>query len=89
MPVGGPGLAEALPRLRRAVEERGRDPEGIRVVPFGTVPTEAKLAHYQSQGIDEVVLRVPSGDPTPMLSVLDDHAASTSSRASAATDGLA
>lgn len=74
LPVGGSGLAEALPRLRRAVEERGRDPEGIRVIPFGTIPSEAKLSHYQSQGIDEVVLRVPSGDPSRMLAVLDDHA---------------
>ncbi len=74
IPVGGAGLAEALPRLHRAVEERGRDPEGIRVIPFGTVPTEAKLSHYQSHGIDEVVLRVPSGHPSDMLAVLDDHA---------------
>ena len=36
-------------------------PDGIRVVPFGTVPTDEKLAHYQAQGIGEVVLRVPSG----------------------------
>jgi probable F420-dependent oxidoreductase len=75
MPVGGAGLSEALPRLRRAVEDRGRDPGGIRVVPFGTVPTDEKLAHYQAQGIGEVVLRVPSGSARSMLSVLDDHAA--------------
>ncbi len=75
MPVGGAGLSEALPRLRRAVEDRGRDPGGIRVVPFGTVPTDEKLAHYQAQGIGEVVLRVPSGSARTMLSVLDDHAA--------------
>ena len=75
MPIGGSGLAEALPRLRQAVEDRGRDPEGIRVVPFGTVPTDQKLAHFQSQGIREVVLRVPSGSAEIMLPVLDDHAA--------------
>lgn len=75
MPVGGAGLAEALPRLRRAAEDRGRDPGQIRVVPFGTVPTDEKLAHYQRQGIREVVLRVPSGSAHTMLSVLDGHAA--------------
>jgi probable F420-dependent oxidoreductase len=75
MPVGGAGLGEAWPRLRRAVEERGRDPEAIRVVPFGTVPTDQKLAHFRSQGVDEVILRVPSGSPSTMLSVLDGHAA--------------
>jgi probable F420-dependent oxidoreductase len=74
MPIGGSGLAEALPKLRQAVEDRGRDPEGIRVVPFGTVPTDQKLAHYQGQGITEAVLRVPSGSADAMLSVLDDHA---------------
>jgi probable F420-dependent oxidoreductase len=75
MPIGGSGLAEALPRLRRAVEDRGRDPEEIRVVPFGTVPTDEKLAHYRSKGIREVVLRVPSGSADAMLPVLDQHAA--------------
>jgi probable F420-dependent oxidoreductase len=75
MPIGGSGLADALPLLRRAVEERGRDPEGIRVLPFGTVPSDQKLAHYQSQGIGEVVLRLASGTPAQMLSDLDGHAA--------------
>ncbi len=75
MPIGGSGLGDALPRLRRAVEARDRDPDLIRVVPFGTVPTEAKLAHFQGLGIDEVVLRVPSGSPAEMLATLDAHAA--------------
>jgi probable F420-dependent oxidoreductase len=71
MPVGGSGLAEALPRLHQAVAERGRDPGTIRVVPFGTVPSPEKLARYQSLGIDEVVLRVPSGHRDQMLADLD------------------
>jgi probable F420-dependent oxidoreductase len=75
MPIGGSGLGEAIPALRRAVEEQGRDPDSVRVVPFGTVPTAEKLAHFQSLGIDEVVLRVPSGSPDAMLRVLDGHAA--------------
>ncbi len=73
MPVGGSGLAEALPRLHRALEERGRDPQAIRVVPFGTVPTDDKLAHFSKLGITEVVLRVPSGAPDEMLASLDGH----------------
>ncbi len=71
MPIGGSGLAAALSELRRAVEARGRDPEDVRVVPFGTVPTDQKLAHYQELGIGEVVLRVPSGASAQMLPVLD------------------
>lgn len=75
MPIGGSGMGDALPALRRAVEARGRDPRTIRVVPFGTVPTYQKLAHYRALGVSEVVLRVPSGDAEQMLRVLDDHAA--------------
>ena len=46
-PTGGcpsavSGLAEALPELRRAVEVAGRDPEAVRVVPFGTVPDDGQ-----------------------------------------------
>jgi probable F420-dependent oxidoreductase len=73
IPIGGSGLAEAVPRLHRAVEDRGRDPGTVRVVPFGTVPDDQKLAHYQALGIGEVVLRVPGGSAGDMLSVLDDH----------------
>ena len=74
MPIGGAGLAAALPELRRAVEARGRDPKAITIVPFGTVPSDEKLAHYQGLEVDEVVLRVPSGPPEEMLRVLDAHA---------------
>ena len=75
MPIGGSGLAEAVTKLRRVVEDRGRDPQGIRVVPFGTIPSDQKLAHYQDQGMAEVVLRVPSGSADRMLAELDKHAA--------------
>jgi probable F420-dependent oxidoreductase len=75
LPIGGAGLGEAIPVLRRAVEDRGRDPDSVRVIPFGTVPTAAKLAHFQELGIDEVVLRVPSGPADRMLPVLDGQAA--------------
>jgi hypothetical protein len=57
------------------VHERGRDPEAIRVVPFGTLPTDQKLAHYSSHGIDEVVLRVPGGSADTMVPVLDEYTA--------------
>jgi probable F420-dependent oxidoreductase len=74
MPVGGAGLGEALPKLRRAVEERGRDPKRLRIIPFGTVPTAEKLDYYQQLGLDEVVLRVPSGESGEMLARLDEYA---------------
>jgi hypothetical protein len=74
MPIGGAGLAEALPRLHRAVEAQGRDPGQVEVVPFGTVPTVEKLERYLALGVTEVVLRVPSGPADEMLDVLDRHA---------------
>ncbi len=74
MPIGGAGLADALPRLRRRAEEAGRDPDELRVVPFGTVPTAGKLDHYRTLGVTEIVLRVPAGPAGEMLPVLDAHA---------------
>jgi probable F420-dependent oxidoreductase len=74
MPIGGAGLGEAIPELHRAFETAGRDPSEARVVPFGTIPTEAKLEHYADLGVDEVVLRVPSGSRSEVLAVLDAHA---------------
>jgi len=74
MPIGGAGLREALPRLRRAAERAGRDPDDLWVVPFGTVPDAGKLEHYRSLGVTEVVLRVPAGPEAAMLRTLDGHA---------------
>jgi probable F420-dependent oxidoreductase len=73
IPIGGAGLGEALPQLHRAVEEAGRDPATVRVVPFGTIPDPGKLDYYASIGIDEVVLRVPAGGRDAVVPVLDDY----------------
>lgn len=74
MPIGGSGLANSIPELRRAVEARGRRSDSVRIVPFGTVPSDEKLDHYQDLGVHEVVLRVPSGNSDAMSKVLDDYA---------------
>jgi probable F420-dependent oxidoreductase len=74
MPIGGAGVTAALSALRRSFEAAGRDPSTLEVVPFGTVPDAGKLAHYESIGCTEVVLRVPSGPEGEMLRVLDDYA---------------
>ena len=73
IPIGGAGVREALPQLHRALEEAGRDPATVRVIPFGTVPDPGKLEYYASIGIDEVVLRVPAGDRDAVVPVLDDY----------------
>jgi probable F420-dependent oxidoreductase len=74
IPIGGAGVKAALPELRKACEDRGRDPATLRIVPFGTVPDGGKVDYYASIGIDEVVLRVPSGDRERVLPVLDEYA---------------
>jgi probable F420-dependent oxidoreductase len=73
LPIGGRGVREALPQLRRAAEEAGRDPDELAVIPFGTVPSQGKLEHYASMGITEVVLQLPSGPEDVVLKVIDDH----------------
>jgi probable F420-dependent oxidoreductase len=71
IPIGGTGVRAALVDLARACEERGRDPETLRIVPFGTIPDAGKLEYYASLGIDEVVLRLPGGDRDKVLPRLD------------------
>ncbi len=75
IPIGGAGLSQALPVLRAAWAEAGREPAALEVMPFGTVPDEGKLAHYESLGITEVVLRLPSAGRDAVLPLLDRYAA--------------
>lgn len=74
MPIGGRGLTQAMPVLRAAAEEAGRDPDALRIVPFGTEPTPGKMDHYRSLGIEEIVFNVPSAPADRILPVLDDYA---------------
>jgi probable F420-dependent oxidoreductase len=74
MPIGGAGVREALPALRRAFEERGRDPASLHVVPLGILPDAAKLEYYEKIGVTEAVLRLPSAPRDRVLPVLDDYA---------------
>jgi len=73
MPIGGAGVADALPALRRAWVAAGRADDLLQVVAFGTLPDAGKLDHLRRSGVTEVVLRVPSGPEPEMLRVLDDY----------------
>jgi probable F420-dependent oxidoreductase len=73
IPIGGRGIRGALPDLHRAVEEAGRDPSELRIVPFGTLPDPGKLEYYESLGIDEVVMSLPSAGSDKVLPILDDY----------------
>lgn len=74
IPIGGAGLAEAIPRYKDAVAAAGRDPEAMRIVPFGSLPSPAKLEHFASIGVTECVFRIPSAPRDGVMPVLDEQA---------------
>jgi probable F420-dependent oxidoreductase len=72
LPIGGAGLAAALEDLRTAVEARGRAFDAMHIVPLGILPDARKLSYYESLGVTEAVLRLPSAPRDDVLPVLDD-----------------
>ena len=75
IPIGGAGVREAMRDLRRAMEQAGRDPATLHVVPFGSIPDPGKLDYYASIGVTEVVVRVPCAPADVVLPLLDEYAA--------------
>ena len=75
IPIGGAGVREAMRDLRRAMEQAGRDPATLHVVPFGSIPDPRKLDYYASIGVTEVVVRVPCAPADVVLPLLDEYAA--------------
>jgi probable F420-dependent oxidoreductase len=80
IPIGGAGLTEAIPRLREAVAEAGRDPSTLEIVPFGSLPDPGKLDHFENIGVTECVFRLPSAPRDVVLPLLDSQAALVASR---------
>lgn len=74
IPIGGAGLTTAIPQLRDAVAEAGRDPADLEIIPFGSVPTPEKLEHFAAIGVTECVFRLPSADRDEVLRILDGQA---------------
>ena len=74
IPIGGSGLAAAIPRLHALATEAGRNPAELSVVPFGTIADQGKLEHYAGLGITEVVLRVRAGDEASVRAELESLA---------------
>jgi len=74
MPIGGAGLKAALPDLRRAMQRQGRDPASLHLVPIGLQPGREKLDYYESLGVTEAVLRLPSAPRDEVMPVLDTFA---------------
>ena len=74
IPIGGAGVSTALPDLRRAMEETGRDPADLAIVLIGTLPDPEKLAYYASLGVTEVAFRLPSAPADVVERTLDRYA---------------
>lgn len=81
IPIGGAGLADAIPRLQEAAAEAGRDPASIETIPFGSVPDHGKLDHFDKIGVTECVFRVPSAPGEKVLPILDRYAEVIAERA--------
>lgn len=73
MPIGGGGLAESA-AAAPGVEDAGRDAKALQVVPYAVRPDPGKLAYYRDQGLEEVVLQLPSAGTADVLRTLDDYA---------------
>jgi probable F420-dependent oxidoreductase len=75
MPIGGRGIAKALPVLRELMEGRGRDPDTLKILPIGSIPEPGKMEYFATLGIEEVVLGVDHGARDEVLPILDRYAA--------------
>ncbi len=75
IPIGGSGLADSLPVLRSLWADAGRDPDALKIVPFGTLPTDEKLEHFASLGVTECVFRIPSAPRDDVMPILEKQAA--------------
>ena len=74
IPIGGAGLTAAIPALQEQWTEAGRSVDDLRIVPFGSLPSPEKLAHFAEIGVTEVVFRLPSADRDTVMPILDDQA---------------
>lgn len=74
MPIGGRGLTENVPKLRRLAEESGRDPDTIRISVFGAEANPGKLEHFANLGAERVVFWLPPAPRDTVLPVLDRYA---------------
>ena len=80
IPIGGRGLREAVPVLREAVAEAGRDPSTLEVAPMAVIPDAGKFDHYEEIGCTEVVIDLPSAPAEKVLPLLDSFAAMVAAR---------
>lgn len=74
MPIGGRGMTENLPKLRKAFEEAGRDPDTLRISVFGSQPDAGRIDHYLELGCERITLWLPPAGRDVVLPMLDKYA---------------
>jgi hypothetical protein len=75
IPIGGRGLGDSLPELRRMMEEAGRDPDTLDITTVGVTPDNIdKLRHYETVGVNRVVFFLPSAGADVVEPILDRYA---------------
>jgi probable F420-dependent oxidoreductase len=74
IPIGGRGIKAKLPMLRAEYERFGRDPDSVKIIPFGSLPDQGKLEYFASLGIEEIVLGVDVGGRGIVMPILDRYA---------------
>lgn len=72
MPIGGRhGLDKGLEQIRKACEDRGRDPGSVHIGVFGAKAERAALDDLAERGVRRAVLTLPQGDRDEVLAALD------------------
>ncbi|MFH8562846.1 TIGR03619 family F420-dependent LLM class oxidoreductase [Streptomyces sp. NPDC017988] len=71
LPVGGSGLRRALPALRTAWAEAGREATDLYVALTAVAPEAGKLAHFAELGVDEVIVQLPAAGEAQVCAALD------------------
>jgi probable F420-dependent oxidoreductase len=74
IPIGGRGIKDAVPELRQRVAAAGRDPDDLEIVPFGSLPDQGKLDHFEAVGVTECIFDLPSAPAAKVLPILDTYA---------------
>jgi probable F420-dependent oxidoreductase len=73
MPLAGIGPSDVRASLMRAVEEAGRDPASMEIVPTWVRAEQSTLDHYASVGITNAILGIPAAPPDEVLPILDRY----------------
>jgi len=73
-PVAGFTPTDAVARLRRMAESKGRDPAGLSITVFRALADKAALDDYRAAGIAGALLEVPDLSRGEILRLLDNYA---------------